>query len=598
MAEELSHQTRVYRFALWGDLPEAAIGEMRRAHELSNRFIEIERAHEEGVKEVWRKAPTLLQLEDDLLNAEEEIMGIKREIKQYRQQNRTTNPSKDLKERLTASRKVARGIKAAIREEKTRIYPILKPDLIELSDERKRQIKATYEPAVANGLYWANFNFVRDRHEAAVKAVRGRRKMGLPSALRFRHWNGGEGTLVVQLQRQSGAPARTPDVIADPAGKYRNVAHLTPAHDPAHWALLSRPQQRKERMGTLRFRIGAGDAAGMVEMPVFVHRPIPPDADICFMEIKRMRLGQRYFSFVSVVVRLPVTPLRTEGHKVAMHVGWRALEDRSLRVAVVAGMTTPPPPSLDGIVRRHVGWAEVVVPAWYRDQMEYVHSLSSIRGKNLDIMKKWLLGWLEVHPDHGIAGIETLDRWRSADRFGSLIERLIEEGTMDPEALAYLKAWRVQDIHVREIEDNLRAKIIARRNNAFCNVAAWLLEEAGLLVIDNYNIARISRKPDLAEADHEAHRASRANRVLAAPGRLRQCMIDGARRRGVQIQPVDGTIAGIHHICGTDLDHDERELAIMVYCPHCNMMVDQDANALELLKGRAVDINEPEPVPA
>jgi hypothetical protein len=598
MAEELSHQTRVYRFALWGDLPEAAIGEMRRAHELSNRFIEIERAHEEGVREVWRKAPTLLQLEDDLLNAEEEIMGIKREIKQYRQQNRTTNPSKELKERLTASRKVARGIKAAIREEKTRIYPILKPDLIELGDERKRQIKATYEPAVANGLYWANFNFVRDRHEAAVKAVRGRRKMGLPSALRFRHWNGGEGTLVVQLQRQSGSPARTPHVIADPDGKYRNVAHLTPAHDPVHWALLSRPQQRKERMGTLRFRIGAGDAAGMVEMPVFVHRPIPPDADICFMEIKRMRLGQRYFSFVSVVVRLPVTPLRTEGHKVAMHVGWRALEDRSLRVAVVTGMTTPPPPSLDGIVRRHVGWAEVVVPAWYRDQMEYVHSLSSIRGKNLDIMKKWLLGWLEVHPDHGIAGIETLDRWRSADRFGSLIERLIEEGAMDPEALAYLKAWRVQDIHVREIEDNLRAKIIARRNNAFCNVAAWLLEEAGLLVIDNYNIARISRKPDLTEADHEAHRASRANRVLAAPGRLRQCMIDGARRRGVQIQPVDGTIAGIHHICGTDLDHDERELAIMVYCPHCNVMVDQDANALELLKGRAVDINEPEPVPA
>jgi hypothetical protein len=281
-----------------------------------------------------------------------------------------------------------------------------------------------------------------------------------------------------------------------------------------------------------------------------------------------------------------------------MHVGWRALEDRSLRVAVVTGMTTPPPPSLDGIVRRHVGWAEIVVPAWYRDQMEYVHSLSSIRGKNLDIMKKWLLGWLEVHPDHGIAGIETLDRWRSADRFGSLIERLIEEGAMDPEALAYLKAWRIQDIHVREIEDNLRAKIIARRNNAFCNVAAWLLDEAGLLVIDNYNIARISRKPDLTEADHEAHRASRANRVLAAPGRLRQCMIDGARRRGVQIQPVDGTIAGIHHICGTDLDHDERELAIMVYCPHCNMMVDQDANALELLKGRAVDINEPEPVPA
>jgi hypothetical protein len=598
MAEELSHQTRVYRFALWGDLPEAAIREMRRAHELSNRFIEIEREHEEAVKELWSKAPTLLQLGSDLLDAEEVIMAVKREIKKYRQQHRTTKPSKELKDELTASRKVARGIKAAIREEKARIYPILKPDLVELGEARKKAIKASYEPAVANGLYWANYNFVRDRHEAAVKAVRGRRKMGLPSALRFRHWNGGEGTLVVQLQRQTGSPARTPELIADPAGKYRNVAHLTPAHDPTHWATLTRPQQRKERMGTLRFRIGANDEAGMVEMPVFIHRPIPPEADICFMEIKRMRLGRRYFSFVSVVVRLPVTPLRTEGPKVAMHVGWRALEDRSLRVAVVAGATTPPPPSLDGVVRRHVGWCEVVVPAWYRDQMEYVHSLSSIRGKNLDIMKKWFLQWLEDHPDHGIVGVETLERWRSADRFAGLIGRLIEEGAMDPEALAYLKAWRTQDIHVREIEDNLRAKVIARRNNAFCNVAAWLLDTAGLLVIDNYNIARISRKPDLSEADHEAHRASRANRVLAAPGRLRQCMIDGAHRRGVQIQPVDGTIAGVHHICGTELDHDERELAVMVYCAHCDLMVDQDANALELLKGRAVDIDDPEPVPA
>lgn len=598
MAEEMSHQTRVYRFALWGDLPEAAIREMRRAHELSNRFIEIERAHEAGVKEIWRKAPTLQQLEADLLDAEEVIMDVKRDIRRYRQENRTTKPSKELKEQLTASRKVAREIKARMRAEKERIYPILKPDLVELGEERKRQIKSTYEPAVTNGLYWANYNFVRDRHEAAVKAVRGRRKMGLPSALRFRPWNGGEGTLVVQLQRQAGTPARTPEVIADSSGKYRNVAHLTPAHDPTHWATLTRPEQRKERMGTLRFRIGANEEAGIVEMPVFIHRPIPPEADICFMEIKRMRLGRRYFSFVSVVVRLPVTPLRTEGHKIAMHVGWRALDDRSLRVAVVAGATTPPPPSLDGVVRRHVGWSEIVVPAWYRDQIEYVHSLSSIRGKNLDIMKKWFLQWLEEHPDHGIAGIETLERWRSADRFAALILRLIEEQAMDDQALAYLKAWWVQDIHVREIEDNLRAKVIARRNNAFCNVAAWLLDQAGLLVIDNYNIARISRKPDLTEADHEAHRASRANRVLAAPGRLRQSMIDGAHRRGVQVQPVDGTIAGVHHICGTELDHDERELAVMVWCPRCETMVDQDANALELLKGRAVDIDEPEPVPA
>jgi transposase len=231
--------------------------------------------------------------------------------------------------------------------------------------------------------------------------------------------------------------------------------------------------------------------------------------------------------------------------------------------------------------------------------MEYVHSLSSIRGKNLDTMKRWLVEWLAANPDHGIPGVENIDRWHSADRFGALIERLRDDENLEQDMREYLEAWRRQDVHVREIEDNLRAKVIARRNNAFSNVAAWLLDTAGLLVIDNYNIAKIAKKPDIGQEDPEAHRAARANRVLAAPGRLRQSMIDASSRRGVQVQTIDGTISAIHHVCGHDLDQDERELNVMVWCPHCETMVDQDANALELLRGRAADVNvDDEPVPA
>jgi hypothetical protein len=591
MATEKAHQARVYRYAIWGDLPPSAIAEMRRGHELLNRLVEIEKGYEESVKEVWRQAPTLLALENQALEFDERVQDTVKEIARYRQRNRTTDAGAELKAKLKANRKDLRETKKKIREEKDRIYPILKPDLARLGSERNVAIKATYRPAVDGGLYWANYNAIKDRHEAGVKAVRGRRKRGLPSTLRFRPWNGGEGTLVVQLQRQAGQPVRTPDVIADFQGKYRNVAHLSPAHDPTHWATLTRAQQRKERVGILRFRIGSGESAALVEVPVFVHRPLPPDADICFLEIKRSRLGRRYFSHVSVVVRLPVTPLRTEGHKVAMHVGWRSLGDRALRVAVVAGITSRPPRDLDDVVRVHGEWAEVVVPAWYRDQMEYVHSLSSIRGKNLDGMKKYLLDWLKQHPDHGLVGIDTIERWRSPDRFAHFIERVREDESLDNDLRSYLEAWRKQDEHVREIEDNLRAKVIARRNNAFCNVAAWLLDTAGLLVIDNYNIATMARKPDIGQKDDEAHRAARANRVLAAPGRLRQAMIDAASRRGVQVQAIDGTISGIHHVCGNELDQGERELNVMVWCPHCETMVDQDANALELLRGRAADID-------
>lgn len=587
MAEEKLHQTRVYRFACRGDLPAEALREMRRAHELTNRLIELEREHEARVQELWRTAPELEDLDARLVELNGELDEIEVEIRKYRQKHRTTQPSPELKKKLKDTRKVRKGVKEEIRAEKDRIYPILKPKLVELGDERAHTIKSTYKPAVADGLYWANYNFVLDNHKAAVKAVKGMRRLGRPSSLRFRRWNGGEGTLVVQLQRQSGQPARIPEVLGDDDGKYKNVAYLTPVHDPTHWATLSRAQQRKERNGVLRFRIGSGDEAGMVEMPVWVHRPIPPEADICNMEIKRKRLGKRYFTFVSVVCRLPVTPLRTEGHKVAMHVGWRALGDRSLRVAVVTGIVTPPPEGLRDVVRVHDGgWAEIVVPAHWRDQMDYVHSLSSIRDKNLDVMKTWLLGWLADHPNHDITNIDNIERWRSADRFAWLIRHIVEENLGDADLRKYLEAWVEQDIHVRETEDNLRDKILGRRNDAYRCVAAWLLDTAALLVIDNFNIANMARKPDLSAEDTEAHRAARANRVLASPGILRGSMVDACSRRGIHVQPVDGTISSIHHVCGEDLDQDERELEVMVYCPTCQTMVDQDANALELLRGR------------
>jgi hypothetical protein len=590
-------QTRVYRYRCLGDLPQPALDEMRRGHELSNRMVEVERRHEERIKDVWRQAPTLQALETEVTELEEKAEEVAERVKRARQRSRSTEVPAELKDELKAVRKKRATAKAALRDEKARIYPLLKPDIVAAGEARKAAIKALYAPAIADGLYWANFNFVRDRHEAAVKAVRGRRKMGLPSSLRFRRWNGGEGTLAVQLQRQISTDprqaqlVRSPTLIADPAGRFRNVMHLTPALDPADWATRTRAQQRKIRLGTIRFRIGSGDAAGHVQMPIIIHRPLPPDADICFVEIKRIRLGSRFQTFVSVVVRLPVVPQRTSGPRVAMHVGWRSLGDRSLRVGVVTGVRSAPPPDLHDVVRFHDDWAEIVVPAWYRDQMDHVHRLSSIRSKSLDVMKTWLLKWIDDHPDHDLVGIDMIDRWRSADRFGHLIGFVLNDKLGDDELREYLNAWWVQDVHVRDEEDNLRAKIIARRNNAFCNVAAWLLADAALLVIDNYNIANIARRPNLTEPDLVAHRVARANRVLAAPGRLRGAMVDAAARRGVHVQTVDGTISKIHAVCGSDFEPTEREANVMVHCPKCQTMVDQDANALDLLRGRAVDLD-------
>ena len=76
MASEQNHQTRVYRYALRGDLPESALRELRRAHELTNRMVEIERDHEERIKEVWRRAPSLLALEQQAIAQDEDVQTV------------------------------------------------------------------------------------------------------------------------------------------------------------------------------------------------------------------------------------------------------------------------------------------------------------------------------------------------------------------------------------------------------------------------------------------------------------------------------------------------------------------------------------------
>lgn len=614
--DERWYQTRVYRFRALADLPEPALDELRRAHELANLMVEIEKAHEQRVAELWRQHPDLEVLEAEVQTATDAIDDVVARMKRHKQKTRSTKPDPELKDELKAARKKRVAAKAALRDKKNLVYPALKPEMTKLNEQLRAELKGTYRSAIDGGLYWANYNAVRDRHKTAVKAVRSTRRMGKPSDLRFRRWTG-EGTLAVQLQRSLDQPPRTPTTIANgETGIWRNVVQLTPAHDPDEWGQLTRAQQRRIRVGTLRFRVGSAagatrvieeterrllalgehtkaqaqsvredverdlDQRGWVELPVIVHRPIPLDADICMMEVTRRRLGSRYLVHVSVVVRLPTVPARVEGAAVAMHVGWRALDDGSIRVAVMAGADHPPE-ELAPVVRRHDGWSEVVIPARWRAQMDYVNGVASIRSKNLDVLKAWILEWVSEHPDHSIAGIETIDRWRSPGRFAALSLRLRTDDSIDLAFRQQLEAWRKQDRHLWDLEANLRDKILARRNDYFAKVAAWALDDAALVQLDQFKITGLTRRPDVGSEDPDAHRRSRANRVLAAPGWLRSTMVNAATQRGVRVQSVE--TSSVHATCGTELDKSTKEDQVMVWCPACERMVDQDVNALETL---------------
>lgn len=578
---------RVYKYGIRGDLPPEAIEEIRRAHRLRNQLVEIERRHSDRVAAVWATRPELAEADDAVEKAETIVDELVEEGKKTRSRNATTDIGVALRAQLKEARAKLREVKKARKELRAEAYATLKPLHAEAATERNAEVKATYGPSVAEGLYWATYNDVKAHHETARQAVRSKRAEGKPADLRFHRWDG-SGTLTVQLQRQADDPPRTPLTLAGES-KWRNALQIMPALDPTPWSEMTRSDQRKlSRTGVLRFRIGSGEASTVLELPILLHRPIPPDADVTLVRLTRRMLAGKPHVSASVVVRLPDVPERTEGPVVAAHLGWRSRGDGSLRVAVIAGAPKIPE-NLQHIVRQHDHWAEVILPPGWRSTWDKTSQIRSQRDRNQDVLRKWVLAWLEEHP---VTWPEDFDlthiaKWRAPGRWATMALRLrkLDDGTYPiegTEELAnYLEDWRRQDKHLWSWSANGHDKVLGRRQDAYRCIAAWLCSEAAVVALDEWSVASMARTPGLEEIDEEWQRKARANLVQAAPASLRAAIANAASARGVIVVP--GQTVAEHVTCGRKLNPEERRSEIHVWCPTCETMVDQDHNSLQQL---------------
>lgn len=574
---------RVYRFAVHGDLPPEAVDEIHRAHQLRNQLVEIEKHHAERVAGVWAEHPEIAGLTAAVATVVERFDELQQQAKDLKRRERVMALPIELRDGVKQARRELREAKLALRTRKAEINPELREGFAAVGAQRRAEIKALYRISVDGGLYWANYNEVVHHHEVAVSAIATRRKDGQPADLRFHRWDG-SGTLAVQLQRPTGAPVRSPRRLAEESGRYGSVACLTPVHDPERWATLRVGEQRRAARGTLQFRIGSKDTVSYITVPVIVDRPIPPEADITMMRISRRRIAGRYRCHVSVVVRLPPIPKRTQGSVVSMHLGWRSRGDGSIRVAVVAG-AGPVPERIRPYVVDHDGWREIVAPAQWGQGLERIARVRSRRDIETDTIRKALVEWAVTQPDAVEKyGLEQLAKWRSPGRFASLAWRWVEDPPDDSDAMvARLLAWRAQDRRRWEGEANGRDHIHAHRTDVYGKIAAWLCRDARLIVVDAWNVAAMIRRPEVEDADDWQARAARANRTLASPASLRALVATAAEARGVTVKAPDVRLSQTHFVCGQELKPEERAADVEVWCATCQTVVDQDRNALDHL---------------
>lgn len=575
--------TRVYKYAIerHAEFPDWVLEQLRLAHELRNKLVEIERDHAAGVAAAWAELPDVAEAEAAVVAATAAVDELVERARKERSKDRTTVARDGTASELKAAKAVLRTAKHARRELKDERFPVAKEAMAELGQARKAAVKACYADFVQDrGLGWASFNDVVDHHRTAVQMVGRKRKAGMPAELRFHRWDG-TGTLAVQLQRQAADPARTPALLASGDGRWRNVCQVRPHVAGGLWARLSRSEQRAvARTGQVRLRVATGHT---IDLPLVLHRPMPDDADIALVRLTRTRTAGTHRWHVTFTVKLPDPTPRSSGATVAVHTGWRREDDQSIRVATWA--STAPidiPAAAEPFLRatnRERTKGIVVGPARLINKATHPASLRSIRDRNLDITRAVLVDWLSVQADPDLPAAHEVKAWRSPARFAQLALRW-RDAPPDAggEIAAKLEAWRVQDRHLWEWEAAEGEKVVRQRTDLWHQAAGHLLATASRLVVDDINIAGLTRVPDVDTEDPVEQRLARAQRQVGSPGSFREVIVGVAVREGIDVTKAPATgITRTHYECGNTVHVDDETRSI--WCDSCATPFDRDDNA-------------------
>jgi hypothetical protein len=339
-----------------------------------------------------------------------------------------------------------------------------------------------------------------------------------------------------------------------------------------------------------------------VELPVIIHRMLPAEADVTDARLVVERVAASRRVRLNVTAKIPDPELAETGPTIAVHGGWRHEEDGGIRVATWrADHPVAIPSHLHLLVRRESDRSGIIVlPVDCIRRQETADRLRSGRDHAIDRMREQLVAWLGAHPPKEgeyPTGAE-VSRWRAPRRFAQLALAWRD----DPPACgagvaAELENWRRFDRKLWERQEHGRRKQLARRDDAWRKVAAWLARTAGRIVIDDTDYGRLARAAATAEEQSnipaEIIAARARQRIHASPQGLRGAITAAADRRGALITTVTSRDLSRQHTCGHV--HSEMPRTHEVLCHGCGDTYDRDANAVALMLTRASSKNDPPP---
>jgi len=532
-------------------------------NKLWNCLVEIERHHGQAYFDLMKEDKEVADLSEkiELLIKEKAQILADRNILRRKHKIRKSPCTVPLDERLRKISEDLRALSITAKEKRAVVRKLFRPKLDELSRQRLVAVK---EARRNSGLWWSNYNEIcRSYEHARRKAWRNGGK------LHFRTFDG-SGRFANQIQ--GGAPM----------AKLFDGSHTQVKIRPLPMEAYSHPSRghrRRLQRTELSICVYTGvDESGKrfrrtLTFPMTMHRPLPDDALIKEVIVRRYRQGTRFYWSVSFTAIYTGTVVN--GHKshrvCGIDLGWRKVE-KGLRVATIVAS--------DDKVRH------VVLPKVILQKLDYVDALKGKIDRAANELHTWLhqqryqLGALPEDiapyvnslpmPGHASqrALLRLVLRWRDAcpDFAKDIYERL--------------EQWRKQDKRWRNEMDNLRAKVLARRADFYRNEANQIAREFAIIGMEELDLRRFAQRSTDGEEKNQSFAEARLNRERAALSELRTWIEFQAGKHAAEIVSCNGESTRQCHLCGYINTPDKRNWKNIIWrCSECDIEWDQDVNA-------------------
>jgi hypothetical protein len=569
-------------------IPDAIDTQLLLAHRLRNDLVETWLTRVSAVSAIWAAYPEVAELEERITDQEGCVEQLVAQAAQQRAQTRSRHTDQAAAAALRSARGELRAARARRREVISRVRGQSTAALAEAYGAERTAVKELYARYCQDGidgqrLFWATFNDIVAHHRTAVAQVTAAHRQGRPATLRYHRYDG-TGSITVQLQRQAGDPTRTPALLRSPTSPWRRVLALADS----------------SRRGTVRLRIapGPGEQAHAT-IPVTVHRPLPDDAEVLRARLVVRRTAGYRHAAVHLVVDSPPSGIRLDPSRptIAIHLGWRRDDEEAgaLRVATwrASAPVQIPAAVADIVTGTSDRTGTIRLPANWRGRLLRADQIRSDRDRARDRIQADLVDHLLLHPptqeqtscgEWPTAG--DVAAWRSPARFAALALRHRDNPLQQrAEIAASLESWRKGDRRLWEVEANLRAKTVRRRDDAYARAAAWLCRDATAVVLDDTDLAELARRRDHdttnpGGAPGSINPTAGRQRVHAAPGSLRSRIVSTAARADVPVHTVSHRgLTRTHYQCGYVNPPDADYMSRLVRCAGCGQDFDQDGSA-------------------